>query len=46
MSKPKVKPTSLPFRCERPPAGGAGPPSRAYGSDFLKMDDNDFGEDQ
>jgi len=36
MSKPKVKPT----------AGGAGPPSRAYGSDFLKMDYNDFGEDQ
>jgi hypothetical protein len=35
MSKPKVKPTPLLFRCERPPAGGAGPSLRAYGSGFF-----------
>jgi hypothetical protein len=34
MSKPKVKPTPLPFRCERPPPVERGR-HRAYGYDFF-----------
>jgi hypothetical protein len=47
MSKPKMKPTPYLFAVRDPRPGGAGPSSCTYRSDFfLKMDDDDFGEDQ